>query len=1039
MADQYQYEYPDPEEAQGYSWKGFEDPTIPDDAQTTHDHSPGTDPEFSPQELGDDDDNEFAEEGRYLDLHAPLNDVEDDDGDYQMSGESDDANDNEDGLSDDSKSGSSSEVEESVVNRFVQEKFMSSLAARQKRAESPKNRRGGGRIYGPRKAAEPSQEVAMLLREVNEAWIDNDLERAEETANLILLKNNEIFTAYSHLTEIQYQQGKIKQSLQTMFAAAHLRPREPGMWRACAERTLSLAQPGRKDKYHRQAIYCLMRAISVDRMDFEARKLKASIEMEMEQYPAAIRDYEFMLNALPHEITLLRGLGQACLATGQYERAVAQYKESFDFYKSFHNIESDGVSWSDVAVFVELMARCGNINEAIVQLKSLSRWRLGREEDQFWDDVKEDDREWDLEDGPRRYQAPEFFAGKHEDFQYGAGLPLEIRVKLGILRLQQGPAHLTEAVSHFSWLNPEDETPEAAVFSYPNLFQEVGDSLLKAGLPSNALSFYEPLQMVETFSDTSFLLSMADCFRQIDSKYEAQQCYLLTIDRDGSNIEARMKLAEVLESLGFKEEALSYAQAGVKLRQEADAQKKRDESDSEDDTFIPTKLLSRSSIKPRKHKKRVYAKPREKQDEAAKRQQQRQQLQLTVSVLRTTLAQTSVMETEPGSAPILLWIEKARELLDIFCTTTHFFPSERYTRFFGYTLEARKQAVNQRRSRSNKASLQVGILATLTEEIPTEYLGISFDDWFDICLEFATVLTRENQAREAYSVLDKIKAANIFLFDDKKQLQVNCCVAACALHANDEATLIKVSRWFMTTYQFQTPAYLMFSALCRMNRSDINWYNSGPTQKYVLRQIKALDYYLLPEDEREQEHFRERAALQWRDGELAHGEPTELNTALLMLYGQMLYAGTSYAFALNYFFRCFALEPHNPIVCLYIGLSYLHMATKRQSENRHQLIMQGTTFMYKYWKTRSKSKLLVERMEAEYNIARGWHAIGLNHLAVGYYQRVLEFAKEAKDNEEDGGRKERYELDAAYNLKIMVTMSRNPALAGSFVADWLVV
>lgn len=170
--------------------------------------------------------------------------------------------------------------------------------------------------------------------------------------------------------------------------------------------------------------------------------------------------------------------------------------------------------------------------------------------------------------------------------------------------------------------------------------------------------------------------------------------------------------------------------------------------------------------------------------------------------------------------------------------------------------------------------------------------------------------------------------------------------------------------------------------------------------KFMLRQIKAMDYTLPDDPTRSgrvrESIYRERASLTTRDettGETIGAE--KMDVALLVLYGHILYSGNSFFPALNYLFRAYALDEENPAVLLSIGLCYIHHSLKRQSENRHYLIMQGLSFMHEYRRVRErKGSLVQERQEMEFNFARVWHMLGLAHLAIEGYRRVLKLGEE---------------------------------------------
>lgn len=102
----------------------------------------------------------------------------------------------------------------------------------------------------------------------------------------------------------------------------------------------------------------------------------------------------------------------------------------------------------------------------------------------------------------------------------------------------------------------------------------------------------------------------------------------------------------------------------------------------------------------------------------------------------------------------------------------------------------------------------------------------------------------------------------------------------------------------MREYQFVTDGYRLFSAFNRFSDSENTWYNCGPSQKYILRQLKAVDFSLLG-DARRKSLFQERASYTTKDENGNQIRAQEMDVALLMLYGHILYAGKSYAYAVS--------------------------------------------------------------------------------------------------------------------------------------------
>lgn len=100
----------------------------------------------------------------------------------------------------------------------------------------------------------------------------------------------------------------------------------------------------------------------------------------------------------------------------------------------------------------------------------------------------------------------------------------------------------------------------------------------------------------------------------------------------------------------------------------------------------------------------------------------------------------------------------------------------------------------------------------------------------------------------------------------------------------------------------------------------------------------------------------------------------------------------------DYFQRAYAVDPANPMIILSIGQCYVHYALKRQSENRQYIMTQGFMFLHQYYDMRTQKgtgsgaadPTPAQRQEAHYNLARTYHAVGLPHLAVEYYLKVLQ-------------------------------------------------
>lgn len=288
-------------------------------------------------------------------------------------------------------------------------------------------------------------------------------------------------------------------------------------------------------------------------------------------------------------------------------------------------------------------------------------------------------------------------------------------------------------------------------------------------------------------------------------------------------------------------------------------------------------------------------------------------------------------------------------------------------------------------------------------------------------LQYALIVTEQGEPEEAYENLQAASIASIWFHSKHKSRIIHVCwfsqstppwnfdhaltFIACALRAHDEETLLDQARWFIKEYQFVTDTYRLFSMLSHLSGDPRNsLFNSSPSMKFMLRQIKAMDFTLPEFGEHarsmRQSIWKERASLTTKDEDGNPIPAADLDIALLVLYGHILYSGGSYYPALNYFFRAYALDNQNPAVLLSIALCYINTSFKRQSDNRHFLIMQGLSFMHEYRRVREKpGTLLQERQEMEFNFARVWHGLGLSHLAIGGYEKVLQIGEQIQQQQ----------------------------------------
>ncbi|XP_019637611.1 PREDICTED: general transcription factor 3C polypeptide 3-like [Branchiostoma belcheri] len=156
------------------------------------------------------------------------------------------------------------------------------------------------------------------------------------------------------------------------------------------------------------------------------------------------------------------------------------------------------------------------------------------------------------------------------------------------------------------------------------------------------------------------------------------------------------------------------------------------------------------------------------------------------------------------------------------------------------------------------------------------------------------------------------------------------------------------------------------------------------------------------------------------------------NIALSFLNGHNSLISGTYKHALGEYVRTYRLDPSNPLSLLLIGLTFFHMASQKYTIKRHFVLVQGMSFLNEYLIKRG------ETQEAYYNLGRALHQLGLEHLAIHYYQKALHLAPP-----DVGDSKFSHLLDLrreiAYNLALIYSSSGSKNLAKMLLDQYCVV
>lgn len=561
-------------------------------------------------------------------------------------------------------------------------------------------RGGKGIKRGPRKPLEPSPEFKMLHSEATSAFIDGDYERATELVKRAIQINPEMFAAHSLLSEIFLAQGEKDKALTALFSGAHTRPRDPSVWAKVARMVMERVGEDRQTALN-DALYCYSRVVDIDQRNLNARFQRAAVYRELGHNGRAAADYERILKESPHNARALRHLAETFIDMNDVQTAFDYWFESVEYFMSLDPEEAPEFSWSDVNIYAELFTYLGRHSEGLREIKSLCRWLLGRGDDTMWEDFNEDDREWDFNDSPRRIKTDGYIPKQWPRDSYGLGLPLELRIKLGLFRLRMGYEQKDEALHHFEWLNPEDNSEGARLYDYGDLFREVADALKEVGLYEEALRFYTPLQHTGEYTDVSYFMAMGECYMRLGVLEDAENCYITVAEHDARNTESRAQLAKLYESVGMTEQALKYVNETVLLeRQEMRSTRRRKDTRLEQlaKEFKTAEMAPEAATMKYAEEETpeaegiaptLTAAPVAKRHDEAELEGDRTE---HVQYLYSKMQQFHPLVKEGNLEATDDWLDIADALLREFRSNRVFYPLQRQAVFTGYSREAQKKA-----------------------------------------------------------------------------------------------------------------------------------------------------------------------------------------------------------------------------------------------------------------------------------------------------------------------------------------------------------
>ncbi|QPG74017.1 hypothetical protein FOA43_001334 [Brettanomyces nanus] len=881
-----------------------------------------------------------------------------------------------------------------------------------------------------------SPEVKVLLGKANESFVHNELTTASKLYLEVVRQDKNNFSAYKTLGEIARLQGDYNRCSNFWLLAAHIHGWDYEFWRELAELSVELG-------HQRQAMYCYTKAIRASHhKDYESIFARACLYREKNKFKRATDSLLKLRVILPHEPKIIRELAKVYVDENRANDAITMYNKILEENMTFRRLGLKGekvtlknieFEWSELNILSELYSSKGAWLLGIKALRQISRWIQHREDQEFWDEHPEIDVEFD----ERRFDYPKFqnFTIIEKKKEYS--LPVDIRVQLGLFRLNSKTD--TEALKQFSFLldQPIDDTTD--------LFLKVGTELESFGLYKEALEFLVPLSYIEDQNTPELVLAIAKCMRETHDFENAKEAYMTLLEHNPNDVEIKVALAEVCFYLNDMEStARLYKEAKEqRLKEKASARsnllkhgRNNDEAEEEAESEVATEEETDDEIFNKSHQALIADLPQKKSKkkkievsagelksmEAKSETRIKKQYSRASRILETLEQRASPTMNTNSKAIASLWIELSSDLIEIFSMYKCFFSSERARRFnIGLRKRTAKLSVDHKLSRMRY--LQNEIILSSEMDQPEQALtrssfkGIDYEQWYDLFMKYSLMIAQyEKDVDSAMTILDIAKHINVF---KEQELTTTLVGLSVGLLTKDRDLVQNQVRTLMNDYQFCPTILKVFLASYVPDACNSSHYADPSTQKYILRQVKAYDSL------KEGKEVSGMAAITNKNVDLTKNHPL-----LNYIYASFLYFNKSYYSSLAYCLKLYHDFDKDPSLLFLLALSNLNRSTQRKTLNTNFQILQGLTFLFEYVELKDFDDPY-QKMEALYNVGRAFHQLGLDNIAINFYEKVLSILVD----------EEAYDLkrETAYNLYIIYNIHQNFRLAEEIMNKYLVV
>ncbi|KAF9403508.1 transcription factor TFIIIC subunit tfc4 [Mortierella sp. AD011] len=434
------------------------------------------------------------------------------------------------------------------------------LAPKSKREKKKLQKKSANPVYPP--------EVQKLLGMANHAYVNRDYKEAVELYQQVIVNHPNVFQAWNIMGVIQEELGNIEKALQLYLVAAHLTPKDGALWKKLA--AISKADKNDIDAlWDRSIMYQILGESHKAIMGFQ------KILKTKQHYMPALEELVKIYSSLDQDHKRYReNMHQAMV---DYEAAYLHYSslpdrlanpsgDPFDVTDEIDgvNLQNEPFGYSALNMLSELYIMFEEYEKPIQMIKVWSRRLQKRPHQTWWDDYK-DDREFDTDMDDEELQAS---LGENRT----RGLPVDLRVKLGICRLMLEEVKEAKAQFKYLW--------RCSVEDFPDLYEEIAELYVSKQMWKEAYNVIRAMLQYDEMDIPKTWIMAGECLRHMGQLKESKD-YLEQAHRaDPSSVDVSMVLAEVYEEMGNLPQALTLVNyvRQVNAEKQADAERRRREA-----------------------------------------------------------------------------------------------------------------------------------------------------------------------------------------------------------------------------------------------------------------------------------------------------------------------------------------------------------------------------------------------------------------------------------------------------------------------------